>query len=137
MLDSLEYGFDVEVVGAVGVNVLESGGAYVGQVLVFDGVAFVLVGGDGEPAHRRCHHELVFDIGPPLWEPDKDRSRTSEAPTGAAPSWTVRWQLGAVRRNRREVPQQGTKGLAVSTEVAANCLQPIGMKVPRLTGKAG
>ena len=47
MLDSLEYGFDVEVVGAVGVDVLESGGAYVGQVLVFDGVAFVLVGGDG------------------------------------------------------------------------------------------
>ena len=47
VLDSLEYGFDVEVVGAVGVDVLESGGAYVGQVLVFDGVAFVLVGGDG------------------------------------------------------------------------------------------
>ena len=30
VLDSLEYGFDVEVVGAVGVDVLESGGAYVG-----------------------------------------------------------------------------------------------------------
>ena len=27
---SLEYGFDVKVVGAVGVDVLESGGAYVG-----------------------------------------------------------------------------------------------------------
>ena len=31
VLDSLEYGFDVEVVGAVGVDVLGSGGAYVGQ----------------------------------------------------------------------------------------------------------
>ena len=31
VLDSLEYGFDVEVVGAVGVDVVESGGAYVGQ----------------------------------------------------------------------------------------------------------
>ena len=30
VLDSLEYCFDVEVVGAVGVDVLESGGAYVG-----------------------------------------------------------------------------------------------------------
>ena len=48
--DSLEYGFDVEVVG---VDVFESGGAYVGQVLVFDGVAFVLVGGDGDPAAKR------------------------------------------------------------------------------------
>ena len=53
MSDSLEYGFDVEVVGAVGVDVFESGGAYVGQVLVFDGVAFVLVGGDGDPAAKR------------------------------------------------------------------------------------
>ena len=32
------------------------------KVLVFDGVAIVLLGGDGEPTRRRCHHELVFDI---------------------------------------------------------------------------
>ena len=37
VLDSLEYGFGVEVVGAVGVDMPESGGAYVGEVLVFGG----------------------------------------------------------------------------------------------------
>ena len=84
MLDSLEYGFDVEVVGAVGVDVLESGGAYVGQVLVFDGVAFVLVGGDGEPTRRRCHHELVFDIGPPLWERIKTEAEQAGADWGGS-----------------------------------------------------
>ena len=47
MVWAVEDGLDVERVGAVWVDVLESGGADVGEDAVVEVVAFVAVGGDG------------------------------------------------------------------------------------------